>query len=132
MYYYINVLLLYYYYYYYLFIYLLSFFYSSASLGMLLLLFFNNDFHIYYFNLIYEHNDTSRKNLNFFTAIRSSQSKIDAATSTSLERDVAAMGCRIDPSWMTHISIYRFSQSSTTGVTKVVVCVIMSVGCSIF
>ena len=139
-----------YYYYYYYYYFIMFWYYHFLLLLLLLLLlfiylfiifclliclswhatftFFNNDFYIYYFNLIYEHNNTSRKNLTFFTAIRSSQSKIDAATSTSLERDVAAMGCRIDPSWRTHVTIYRFSQSLMTGVTKVVVCVILSVG----
>ena len=37
-----------------------------------------------------------------------------------------AMGCRIDPSLGGPIS--RSSQCSTTGVTKAVVCVILSVG----
>ena len=48
------------------------------------------------------------------------------------ERDVAhgAMGRRIDPSWggPIELSISRSSQCSTTGVTKAVVCVILSVG----
>ena len=39
-----------------------------------------------------------------------------------------AMGRRIDPSWWTHWAISRFSQCSTTGVTKAMVCVILSVG----
>ena len=39
-----------------------------------------------------------------------------------------AMGRRIDPSWWTHRSISRSSQCSTTGVTKAVVGVILSVG----
>ena len=39
-----------------------------------------------------------------------------------------AMGHQIDPSWWTHRGIYRSSQCSTTGVTKVMVCVILSVG----
>ena len=38
-----------------------------------------------------------------------------------------AMGRRIDPSWWTHWAISRPSQCSTTGVTKAVVCVILSV-----
>ena len=41
------------------------------------------------------------------------------------------MGRRIDPSWLTHWAISHFSQCSTTGVTKAVVCVIMFVGCCI-
>ena len=39
-----------------------------------------------------------------------------------------AMGRRIDPSWRTHWAISRSRQCSTTGVTKAVVCVILSVG----
>ena len=39
-----------------------------------------------------------------------------------------AIGRRIDPSWWTHSAISRASQCSTTGVTKAVVCVILSVG----
>ena len=39
-----------------------------------------------------------------------------------------AMGRRIDPSWWTHWAISCSSQCSTTGVTKTVVCVILSVG----
>ena len=39
-----------------------------------------------------------------------------------------AMGRRIDPSWSTHWAISRSSQYPTTGVTKAVVCVILSVG----
>ena len=40
-----------------------------------------------------------------------------------------AMGCRIDPSWSGPIDFFsRSSQCSTTGVTKVVVCPILSVG----
>ena len=39
-----------------------------------------------------------------------------------------AMGCQIDPSWRTHWAISRSNQCSTTGVTKAVVCVILSVG----
>ena len=34
----------------------------------------------------------------------------------------------INPSWWTHLAISRFSQCSTTGVTKAVVCVILFVG----
>ena len=45
---------------------------------------------------------------------------------SDLERD-GAMGRRIDPSWWTHGDISRFSQCSTTSVTKAVVCVIMCV-----
>ena len=37
-----------------------------------------------------------------------------------------AIGHWIDPSWWTHISISRSSQCSMTGVTKTVVCVILS------
>ena len=37
-----------------------------------------------------------------------------------------AMGRRIDPSWWTHWAISRSSQCSTIGVTKAVVCVILS------
>ena len=39
-----------------------------------------------------------------------------------------AMGCRIDPSWWTHWAISLSSQCSKTGITKDVVCVILSVG----
>ena len=40
-----------------------------------------------------------------------------------------AIGCRIDSSWRTlHGAVSRSSQCSTTGVTKAVVCVILSVG----
>ena len=39
-----------------------------------------------------------------------------------------AMGRWIDPSWWTHRAISRSSLCSTTGVTKAVVCVILSVG----
>ena len=39
-----------------------------------------------------------------------------------------AMDRRIDPSWWTHSAISRSSQCSTTGVTKAVVCAILSVG----
>ena len=39
-----------------------------------------------------------------------------------------AMGRRIDPSWLTHLAISRSSQCATTGLTKAVVCVILSVG----
>ena len=40
-----------------------------------------------------------------------------------------AMGSQIDPSWGEPIEVfYRSSQCSTTGVTKAVVCVILSVG----
>ena len=39
-----------------------------------------------------------------------------------------AMDCWINPSWWTYCAISRSSQCSTTGVTKVVVCSIMSVG----
>ena len=39
-----------------------------------------------------------------------------------------AMGRRIDRSWSTHGVSSRSSQCSTTGVTKVVVCAILSVG----
>ena len=39
-----------------------------------------------------------------------------------------AMGRRIDHSWLTRWAISHSSQCSTTGVTKVVVCVILSVG----
>ena len=38
------------------------------------------------------------------------------------------MGCRIDTSLWTHGAISRSSQCSTTGATKAVVCVILSVG----
>ena len=38
-----------------------------------------------------------------------------------------AMDRRIDPSWWTHIAVSRSSQCSTTGVTKAVACVILSV-----
>ena len=40
-----------------------------------------------------------------------------------------AMGRQIDPSWDGPIELFlRSSQCSTTGVTKAVVCVILSVG----
>ena len=39
-----------------------------------------------------------------------------------------AMGRRIDPSWWTHWPLSRSSQCPTTGVSKAVVCVILSVG----
>ena len=39
-----------------------------------------------------------------------------------------AMGRRTDPSWWTHGAISRSGQCSTTGVTRAVVCIIMSVG----
>ena len=38
------------------------------------------------------------------------------------------MGRRIEPSWWTHWAISRSSKCSTTGVTKIVVCAILSVG----
>ena len=38
-----------------------------------------------------------------------------------------AMGRQIDPSWWTHEAISHSSQCSTTGVTKAVVCIILSV-----
>ena len=38
------------------------------------------------------------------------------------------MGRRIDPSWWTHWAISGSSQCSTTGITKAVVCVMLSVG----
>ena len=41
---------------------------------------------------------------------------------------IIPMGRRIDPSWLTHRAISRSSQCSMTGVTKAVVCVILSVG----
>ena len=37
-----------------------------------------------------------------------------------------AIGRRIDPSWWTHWAISRSSQCPTTGVTKAVVCIILS------
>ena len=39
-----------------------------------------------------------------------------------------AMGHQIDPSWWTHSAISHSKQCSTTGITKAVVCVILSVG----
>ena len=39
-----------------------------------------------------------------------------------------AMGHQIDPSWWTHWDISCFTQCSTTGVTKAVVCAILFVG----
>ena len=39
-----------------------------------------------------------------------------------------AMGHRIDPSWWIHWAISYSSQCPTTGVTKAVVCIILSVG----
>ena len=41
---------------------------------------------------------------------------------------LGAMGHQIDRLWWTHGTISRSSQCSTTGVTKAVVCVILSVG----
>ena len=38
-----------------------------------------------------------------------------------------AMGRQINPSWWTHWAISRSSQCPTTGVTKAVLCVILSV-----
>ena len=38
-----------------------------------------------------------------------------------------AMGRRIDPLWWTHRATFRSSQSSTIGVTKATVCVILFV-----
>ena len=38
------------------------------------------------------------------------------------------LGRRIDPSWWTHWAISPSSQCSTTGLTKAMVCVILSVG----
>ena len=38
-----------------------------------------------------------------------------------------AMGCRIDPSWCTHLAISRFSECSMTGVTKAMVCGMMHI-----
>ena len=40
----------------------------------------------------------------------------------------SAMGHWIDPSWCTHLATSRSSQCSTTGVTKVMVCIILSIG----
>ena len=42
--------------------------------------------------------------------------------------DHGAMGRRINPSWWIHSAITRSSQCSKTGVTKAVVCIILSVG----
>ena len=39
-----------------------------------------------------------------------------------------AMSCLIDPSFWTNLTISRSSQCSTTGATKDVICVILSVG----
>ena len=39
-----------------------------------------------------------------------------------------AMGRRIDPSWWTHWAISLSGQYPTTGVTKAVVCAILSMG----
>ena len=39
-----------------------------------------------------------------------------------------AMGHQIDPSWWTHLATSRSSQCSTSGVTKAVVCAMLSVG----
>ena len=53
-----------------------------------------------------------------------------AARCSSVVRAFAhgAMGRQIDPSWWTYRAIARSSQCPTTGVTKAVVCVILSVG----
>ena len=37
-----------------------------------------------------------------------------------------AMGRRISPSWLTHLAISYSSQCSTIGVTKAIVCAILS------
>ena len=42
-----------------------------------------------------------------------------------------AMGRRIDPLWWTHCAIYHTTQCATTGLTKAVVCVILSLECII-
>ena len=57
-------------------------------------------------------------------------SLLEGARCSSVVRAFAhgAMGRRIDPSWWTHWAISRSSQCSTTGVTKAVVCIILSVG----
>ena len=39
-----------------------------------------------------------------------------------------AMGCWIDPAWWTHWAISRSRHCPMTGVTKAVVCIILSVG----
>ena len=39
-----------------------------------------------------------------------------------------AMGRRIDTSWLTHWTISRSSQCSMTGLTKAMVCTVLSVG----
>ena len=38
------------------------------------------------------------------------------------------MGRQIDPSWLTHWAISYSTQCPTTGVSKAIVCVILSVG----
>ena len=41
-----------------------------------------------------------------------------------------AVDRRIDSSWWTHLAIYHSSQCSTSGVTKALVCAILSVRCA--
>ena len=55
---------------------------------------------------------------------------VNGARCSSVVRAFAhgEMSRRIDPSWWTHGAISRSSQCSTTGVTKAVVCAILSVG----
>ena len=75
--------------------------------------------------------DTSRMNLTDFSCTQYWVfHSVRGARCSFVVRAFAhgAMGCRIDPLWWTHWAISRSSQCSTTGVTKAVVCVILSVG----
>ena len=65
-----------------------------------------------------------------WTRTGTSDSLTEGARRSSVVRAFAhgAMGRRIDPSWLSHWAISRSSQCPTTGVTKAVVCVILSVG----
>ena len=56
--------------------------------------------------------------------------RLTGARCSSVVRAFAhgTMGRRIDPSWWTHWAISRSNQCSTAGVTKAVVCAILSAG----
>ena len=60
--------------------------------------------------------------------LKKKRKKKSGMQSSSVVFVTLAMGRRIDPSWWTHWAISRSSQCSTTGVTNVVVSVILSVG----
>ena len=72
-------------------------------------------------------------NIKYITKIMLIYNQImthSGARCSSVVREFAhgAMGRRIDHSWWTHIAISYSSQCPTTGVTKAVVYVILSVG----